>query len=303
MLNHLKEFFISLGSSEWQWNMVFIDMAIIIGLIFIFKKTIGLYSGINVKEELAEKDNPAYGFVFAASFLSFFIIMAAASTGNFIVSFWQEVSLVLGYAFAGMLMLLASKIIFDKVSLSQFCVRDELSKRNMAVAIVDGGNLIATSIIVFAYMSWVKSTSFDAICVIAYGWLLSQIVLSGFTHVRGLLFKSDSNQNLSEAIQSNNVAVAIRFTGYRIALAMAPLITISHYPYESEWKFMLATEIFLTTILLATIYLIGTAIAKKIIFNKVNFGKEINDQKNTGMAYVELAIVIGLTILNYGLIK
>lgn len=303
MFNHLKEFFISLTAPDWQWGMVFIDMAVIIGLIFVFKKTIGLYSGINVKEELAEKDNPAYGFVFGASFLSFFIIMAAASTGNMIVDIGKEVSLVVVYGLSGMAMLLISKIIFDKVSLSQFCVREELSKRNMAVAVVDGGNLIATAIIVFAYMSWVKSTSFDAICVIAYGWILSQIVLSAFTHLRGLMFKSDSNQNLSDAIKSNNVAVAIRFTGYRIALAMAPLITISHYPYESEWKFMLATEIFLTTILLATIYLVGTAIAKKIIFTKVNFGSEINDQNNAGMAYVELAIVIGLTILNYGLLK
>tara|TARA_B100000700_G_scaffold331722_1_gene467554 strand:- start:33598 stop:34515 length:918 start_codon:yes stop_codon:yes gene_type:complete len=302
-LNHLQVFFGSLFSSEWQWSYVGINMLATLLLLIVFKYMIGIYSDVKMNEELAHKDNPAYGLITACSFLSFFLIMSAASTGEGVLSFAKEMGVVLGYGVAGMLMVLVSKVIFDKISLSKFCVREELSKRNMAVAIADGSNLVATSLIVFAYMSWVKSSSLTTISVVLFGWVLSQVLLSVLTWFRTAIFRAENGISLSESLQKNNIAVAIRFAGYRIAIALAPLITIGHYPYEDGWGFILAFEIFLTTILLAVIYLVGTFIAKKVIFNGVSFRSEINDQQNTGMAYIEFAFVLGLVFLNYGLLK
>jgi len=293
MIDHIKNYMYSLVSPEWQWHLVGVDILVIIGMLFVFKHTIGVYSGINVKDEISEKDNPAYGIVLGCLFFSFFLIMSAASTGDILVPVTHEIAL----------MLLVSKTIFDKVSMKAFCVREELRKGNVAASIVDGGNIVATAIIVFAYMGWVKTSTVDTLMVVAFGWLLSQGLLSLLTWVRAKMYRSVNGETLIDSIKDGNVAVAVRFTGYRISLALAPLITLPHYPYESEYGYLLALEIFITSILLAAIYVFGTFLTKKLIFRGVDFHKEINQERNYGLAFIEFAVVLGLTFLNYGLLR
>ena len=303
MIEHIKNYVYSLVSPEWQWHLVGVDILVIIGMLFVFKHTIGVYSGINVKDEVSEKDNPAYGIVLGCLFFSFFLIMSAASTGDILVPITHEVALMLSYGVGGILMLLVSKTLFDKVSMKAFCVKEELRKGNVAASIVDGGNIVATAIIVFAYMGWVKTSTVNTLMVVAFGWLLSQGLLSLLTWVRAKMYRSVDGETLIDSIKDGNVAVAVRFTGYRISLALAPLITLPHYPYESDYGYLLALEIFITSILLAAIYVFGTFLTKKVIFRGVDFHKEINQERNYGLAFVELAIVLGLTFLNYGLLR
>ena len=298
----LKEFFNMIIADDWQWGLVSVDMLLIIAMLFVFKMTLGLYSGVSVRDEISEKDNPAFGIVVASSFLSFFIIMSGASSGGFEVPLLDEIILMLSYGFAGMAMLLVSKIIFDKVSMSQFCIRDELKNQNIAAGIVDSGNLISTALIVFAYMSWVQSDSLLGIEIVAYGWLLSQVALSTVTFIRSKIYRTAHGETLYDAIHKGNVAVAVRFTGYRLSMALAPIVALPHFEFNANEPFYLATMIFLTSMILAMLYVLTTVLIKKIVFNSINFCSEINDQSNIGVAFIEAGIVLGLTILNYGLL-
>jgi uncharacterized membrane protein YjfL (UPF0719 family) len=300
----LKAYFVSLVAPDWNWGMVGIDILLVIGMLFAFKHTLGMFCGVSVREEVAEKDNPAFGFVIAMAFLSFFIIMSAASTGGDVVAWYDEVILMISYGVSGILMLLTSKVIFDKVSMSDFHIQEELNKGNLAAGIVAGGNLVATALIVFAYMSWVKGTDLNSLLVVLYGFVLSQFLLSISTLIRVKMYKSfDGGESLQDSIINGNIAVAIRFTGYRLTMAMAPIIALSHYPYEAGEGYLLATEIFLTSIFLGVIYIVGTMIAKKIVFSSVDFCDETNRQKNIGTGWIEFAFVVGIAFLNYGLLK
>jgi uncharacterized membrane protein YjfL (UPF0719 family) len=301
----MQAYFVSLVAPDWNWGMVGVDILVVISMLFLFKHTLGMFCRVSVKEEVAEKDNPAFGFVIAMSFLSFFIIMAAASTGGDVVAWYEEIILMVSYGISGILMLLTSKIIFDKVSMSKFHIQEQLNKGNLAAGIVSGGNLIATSMIVFAYMSWVKGTDLDSLLIVLYGFVLSQVLLSISTLIRIKMHNTfdGEGESLQDSIINGNIAVAIRFTGYRLAMAMAPIIALSHYPYEAGYGYLLATEIFLTSIFLGVIYIIGTVIAKKIVFSSIDFCDETNKQKNIGTAWIEFAFVIGIALLNYGLLK
>ena len=44
------------------------DIALVMLMLIAFKYTLGFYSGVSVRDEIAEKDNPAFGLVIASAF-------------------------------------------------------------------------------------------------------------------------------------------------------------------------------------------------------------------------------------------
>lgn len=306
-------FFLDLISDDWQWDLVLTNIVIISILLFAFKYKLAWFCGVSVIDEIAEKDNPAFGIVLGASFLSFFLIMSAAATGDTEVPFSYELKLMAAYGIAGIFMLLLSRIILDKIAMRTFSLQEEVKKRNVAAAIVDGGNMIATAMIVFTYMGWVKGIEFNTILLVAFGWVMSQVLLSGLSFLRAKLYKSNDGSTLESSIMNGNIAVAIRYTCYKLAFSLTLLITSTHYPYSQENGWANACAIILSAILLSLVVKVLTSISKRFLMLNgfigdsksinVDYADEINRQKNIGLAVVEGFLVLGLTIVLYGLLK
>lgn len=299
----MLDYFYNLTDPSWMWNLVLFDMLCVFVMLLFFKQMVGIYSKINFNHELCEKDNPAYGIVVGFLFLSFFLIMSAASSGDTVVNYGKELMLMIGYGLSGVFMLLSSKFVFDNVSMREFHIKEQLSKRNKAVAIVDGGNALATALIVFAYMGWVKSTSLNAIMVVAYGWVLSQVSLSLYSYIKKKTYRSSNGETLVENIESGNIAVAVKFVGYRLSFAMTPLIALPHFVYDEDWAMLQATNIFFTSVILSIVYIIMTKVCMKLVFLKTNINDEINRQHNIGLAFVEAMVIMGITFMTYGMLK
>lgn len=299
---YFTEFFSDLTSSEWQWHLIAINLSVIFGLLFFFKFKIAWITGVSIKEELTEKDNPAFGYVLAGAFLSFFLIMGAASTGDDMTFLRQEVELMLSYGVSGIIMLLISKVVFDNIAMSSFCLSDQIRKRNTAAAFIDASNMIATALIIFTYMSWVKGTGYGNLLIVAYGWVISQFSLSILSFIRGKIFKSKKGKTLQDAIKNGNMAVAIRYSSYKLSFAFTSLIASVQYPYNEAEVWWYATSIFLASILLSFAITLLTMLAKKIILPSIDFQDEINEQNNYGLASIEAAIVMGITIASYTLL-
>lgn len=298
-----SEYFKDLVSSEWQWGLVATNLIVITGLLFLFKFKLGWLTGVSVHDELAEKDNPAFGIVIAFAFVSFFLIMSAAATGDDVISYGKELILMGAYGVSGMVMLFVSKVIFDKFAMSSFSLPEEIRKRNVAAAIVDGGNMFATALIVFTYMQWVKGTELNSILLVCYGWIMSQVLLSGLSFLRAKLYKSTDGSTLESIIKDGNIAVAIRYTCYKIAFAFTPLIAASHYPYQEDYSWWYASAIFISSILLGVSIKVITGLSKRIILPSVDYADEINRQRNTGLATIEGFLVLGITFASYGLLR
>lgn len=220
IISLFKEYFVNLVSPDWSWDLIGINVLLVTIFLCLFKHKIGWLSGVSVREEVAEKDNPAFGIALGSLFLGFLIIMSAATTGDDVVSYKKEFLLMTTYGLSGMIMLTLSKLLFDKISLLNFEMPEELRKRNISAAIIDGSNVIATALIIFAYMGWVKGTSLTTVLVVAYGWLISQIVLTVFNKIKESIFKSTVHSNFVEAIKADNKAVAIRYSFYKLSVAI-----------------------------------------------------------------------------------
>lgn len=311
IMTALKEYFVDLASPEWQWDLVGMNLAMIFGFLYLFKYSIAWLTDVSLKDELANKDNPAFGIELAFAFLSFFLVMGAASTGDDYLPLNQEIAVMAVYGVAGMVMLFLSKLVFDKVPMKSFCLREEIRKGNISAALVDGTNMFATAIIVYTYMSWVKGYDFNTVFIVAYGWILSQFSLSALSWVRAKMYKGGK---LQQAIQDDNKAVAIRYSAYKVSFAMTSLIAATHYPFDKEEMIWNASAIFLSSILLAIGITVLTFFVKKALFStffffgskddvKIDFADEINRQRNIGMATIEAFIVLGITITIFSLLK
>lgn len=309
-MNNLTEYFMDLASPEWQWDLIALNLVSIFLFLYVFKYKIAWFTGVSMQEELAEKDNPAFGIKLAFAFLSFFLIMGAASTGDDYLPLQQEIKVMATYGVSGMIMLFLSQIVIDNIAMKSFCLREEIRKGNIAAAMVDGSNMFATAIIVFTYMSWVKGYNLNTVFIVIYGWVLSQISLSALSWVRAKLYQSQDGATLEQAIKDGNVSVSIRYSCYKISFAMTSLIAATHYPFESEYLIWNASAIFFSSILLSVLITGLTWLAKTIIFlsfdkklPKIDFNDEINRQQNLGIAVVEGFIVIGITVTMYALLR
>lgn len=293
---NLTEYFTDLTSNEWMWDLVGINLIMIMGFLFVFKYALSALTGVSFKDELANKDNPAFGITIAFSLLSFFIVMGAASTGDDLVPLSQEMMLMAGYGLGGMVMLFISKLLLDNVAMASFCIQEEIRKRNIAAATIDGSNVLATAIIIFTYMSWVKGTSLESLSLVAFGWIVSQVLLTGISFLRSAIFKSKSGKTLQQSIQDGNVGVAVRYSAYKIAFGMTALTASQHYLFEidGEHNLWAATAIFITSTLLTLAIVALTWLSKLTVFGRIDFADEINDQQNIGLAFCEAAFVIGL---------
>ncbi len=299
---YFTEFFTDLASPEWQWGLIAINLSVIFVLLFLFKFKIAWKTGVSTHDELSEKDNPAYGGVLASAFFSFFLIMGAASTGDDQTLLQQELMLMIGFGVSGMIMLFISRVFLDKIAMKDFCLSEAIRKQNIAAALVDSSNMIATALIIFTYMSWVQGTAFESILVVAYGWVISQVLLSVLSFIRAKMYKSKNGESLVEAISKNNIAVGIRYSAYKISFAFSAVIASGQYPYISEYVWWSTHSIFFSSILLSVIITLLTFLAKKIILGSIDFREEINEQNNTGLAAVEASLVLGITITAFCLL-
>lgn len=304
-MDFIKNYITDLISPSWHWDLVGLNLAMIIGFLVVFSFLITLLTGVSMKDELAEKDNPAFGVTLAFSFVSFFLIMGGASSGDDIISLKKESLLMFEFGLAGMAMLFVSKLIFDNVAMRKFCIQKAIRERNVSAALVDGSNVLATAIIVYTYMMWVKGTDSTALKYVALGWVISQVLLTAMSYVRAWIFKWTEKSTLQDAIIGDNFAVAIRYSCYKISFALAALTASTHYPYElgGEDNFTYALYIVISSILLMAVIKTVIWISKIIVLRRIDFSDEINKQRNTGLAAIEGFLALGIPIAFYALLK
>lgn len=116
------------------------NLVIIIALFAAMRWFSGMAERIDPSNELLIKDNPAFGISLAGKVFGVTIMLSGMIFGGNIETFQSFLSVFLtgigGIFFMGVAHFIFTKIIFNKTS-----VRDEIVKRNIAVAIADTGNI------------------------------------------------------------------------------------------------------------------------------------------------------------------
>jgi len=280
-----------------------IDLVLAIILLTAFRKLAGLISNVSTTEELAAKDNFAFGLVFAGGLISLSIVLTGAISGDAGSTFFDEIVLVVTYGVLGIILMMLSRKVLDAIALPDINIHDQIMKGNMSAAIVDVGNLLATAIIVKAVMTWIDDTSLFGLVAVIIGFVVSQIVLILVTKYRTKVFASRHNgESLQSALEAGNNALAMRYCGHKIGVALAVTAASGFVPYNDE-RIVAACIAWGVISIVLTIALSLIAIAARhIILAKIDVVDEVDKQQNIGIGFIEAIIYVSVGLLLAGLI-
>lgn len=283
--------------------VLFVDLLIAVALLTAFRKLAGLISNVSSTEELAQKDNFAFGLVFAGGMVGLAIVLTGAISGDPGSTLFNEIVLVVTYGVLGIVLMALTRKIFDNFTLPDINIHDQVMKGNMSAAIVDVSNLIATAIIVRAVMVWIDDTSLFGLVAVVIGFIVSQVVLVLVTAYRTRVYaKRHNGESLQHAFEQGNQALAIRYLGHKVGVALAVTAASGFVPYNEERIFMACLVWGLFSIILTiTLSLIAMA-ARQVILAKINVVEEVDKQKNMGIAFIEAMIYISIGFILSGTI-
>jgi len=283
--------------------VLFVDLLIAVALLTAFRKLAGLISNVSSTEELAEKDNFAFGLVFAGGMVALAIVLTGAISGDPGSTLFNEIVLVVTYGVLGIVLMALTRKILDNFALPDINIHDQVMKGNMAAAIVDVSNLIATAVIVRAVMVWIDDTSLFGLIAVVIGFIVSQVVLILVTQYRTRVYaKRHNGESLQQAFEQGNQALAIRYLGHKVGVALAVTAASGFVPYNDDRIFMACLVWGLFSIILTIALSLIAMGARQVILAKIDVVEEVDKQKNMGIAFIEAMIYISIGFILSGTI-
>lgn len=279
-----------------------IDFAIVLAVLLGLRVFSGAIANVSLKEILSRHDNFAAGISLAGAVTGIAIMLMGAVSGEAGKNYGNEALLMAGYGLVGIIVMWLTRLIFDRVSLPHISVHGQIMEKNTAAGIVDAGNLIATAIMVRAVMIWVDG-SYIGLAIVFGGYVVSQVVLYLATLYRLQVFKRYyPGDSLQREIESGNVALALRFAGHRIGVALAVTATSGVVVYHKPevWiSLAVWAGVALAMFIAQTIVAIA---ARHVLLPGIDVAEEVVKQKNVAIGVMEATVYIAVGFVFVGLL-
>lgn len=279
-----------------------VDLLIIIVILAGMRKLSGAIANVSSHDELTEKDNHAFGISIAGATLALAIMLMGVVSGDVGKNPANEAMLMIGYGGLGLLLMWVTRKVFDHIALPKISIHQQIMDGNVAAAIVDAGNMIATAIILRAVMVWIDSNSWVGLAIVVVGFLISQILLLAATLYRRHVYaKRHGGHGVQDEIEKGNTALALRFSGHRIGIAMAVTAASGMVIYDSESIVAhLIAWSGVAVIMMAALTIIAF-ITRKAVLPHVNIAEEVDKQGNVAVGAIEAAVYVAVGFLLAGL--
>ncbi|MBA6363349.1 DUF350 domain-containing protein [Colwellia sp. BRX8-4] len=275
-----------------------IDISIAIVLLGAMRFISGLSAKVNSTQELAQKDNFAFGISVAGSVAALGIVLTGAISGENAPSYWMEFVGMFAYGTLGLILIKIGRVIHDKLSLQHINKTQEILSENLTIGIVDAAGAIATAIIIRAVLLWVHGLDVDTFIAIIAGFIISQAILLLVTRLKERQYaKNNQGDCLQEAFTRGQTAIAIRYAGQLISTALAVTAASHFLTYSPETLFYNLISWFVFAVVMTLLVAILTAIAKRIVLWGINLVEEVDQQQNIGVACVEMATSISIALI------
>lgn len=275
-----------------------IDIAIAIILLGAMRFLLGLTSQVNSTEELAQKDNFAFGVSVAGSILALGIVLTGAITGENAPSYMMEVIGMLAYGAYGLILIKVGRVIQDKVALQHLNKTQLIKEQNLTIGIIDAAGAIATAIIIRAVLLWVEGLDVATFIAITSGFIVAQAVLVLVTRIRERKYATNNQEDcLQEALSEGQLALAIRYSGQVISTALAVTAASHFLIYSPETLVMNLIGWLVIGIIMTLLVALLTSIAKRIVLWGINLVEEVDQQHNVGVASIEMATSISIALI------
>ena len=279
----------------YAYSILLIDLSIAVVMISGLRFLTGLVANVDSAEELASRDNAAFGIAMAAGTVSLALMLTGAVSGELGASYLEEIVSVGSYGLLGLVLIKVGRLIQDKVLLRGIEIQSQIKSGNVAAALVDAANTIAIGLILRAVMLWVESETLSGLLVVLAAFVITQLLLALVTSYRIQVFARRNNGNsLQQAFAKGHVALSIRFMGHLIGVALALTAASGVVAYSEQTLWIALMTWAGVTLLFTMLVSLLAVIARNVILAGVDVAEEVDHQHNLGVAAIEAAIYISI---------
>jgi hypothetical protein len=277
------------------YQILLIDLIIVVALISGLRFVTGIVANVDSAEELADRDNVAFGIAMAAGIVALALMLTGAVSGEPGITYVSEIVSVLSYGVLGVVLIKVGRLMQDKLVLRGIEIQEQIKSGNIAAALVDAANTLATGLVLRAVMLWVESDTLSGLLVVLAAFVITQLLLALVAYYRVTVYarRHDGN-SLQAAFAEGQVALAIRFFGHLMGVSLAITAASGVVAYQAD-ALVVALLLWVGIALVFTVLVsLIASLARKVVLMGVDVVEEVDRQHNVGVAAIEAAIAISI---------
>lgn len=279
----------------YVYQIILINLVIAVGLLCGLRFVTGVVANVDSAEELATRDNYAFGIAMAAGILALALMLTGAVSGEVSDTHLDEVISVLAYGILGVILIKIGRLIQDKFVLTGIEIQQQIKSGNLAAALVDAANTLATGLVLRAVMLWVESDTLNGLLLVLAAFVITQLLMALVSKFRILVYaRRHDGMSLLSALEAGSVSLAIRFLGHIMGVALAITAASGVVAYQPENILVaLATWALVALVFTILVSLIASLARSAVLFG-VDVVEEVDRQNNIGVAAIEAAISVSI---------
>jgi len=252
-----------------------------------------------IQEQLRDKDNVALALSITGYYLGIVIVflgavyqpstLTADAVFNlgFTTEYWEDVLRVLVYSLVGIVVLNVARIVVDKLVLYKFSTEKEIiDDHNAGTGAVEFAVYVAVGLVIAASIAGEGGGPETSLAFLGMG--LAVLIL--YT----LFYEITTSFDVHDEIEKDNVAVGVALAGNLIAIGIVVFKAVSGD--FVGWSDGIAG--FVTFAVFGFILLFAVRIAvDMVLFPKVKVADELVNDRNLGVAFIESAAVISVSLI------
>lgn len=282
----------------YVYQIILIDLVIAVGLLSGLRFVTGLVANVDSAEELATRDNYAFGLAMAAGIVALATMLTGAVSGKAADTYLSEIVSILSYGVLGVVLIKVGRLIQDKFVLTGIQIQQQIKSGNLAAALVDAANTLATGLILRAVMLWVESDTFNGLLIVLAAFVITQLLMALVSKYRVLVYaRRHDGESLQSVLEAGKVALAIRFLGHVLGVALAITAASGVVAYQTENLVMALLAWALVALVFAILVSLIASIARYVVLFGVDVVEEVDHQNNIGVAAIEASISISIGLL------
>lgn len=288
-------------------GFILLDIAIAIGLILTLRFLSGWVSHVKSLDELAKRDNFAFGISLAGGILALIVMMTGLVSENFTGHLGDQLRLLIGYGVLGVALIKCGRMIQDLIVFRGISIPEEILKGNKSAAILDLANALVTAMVVRSVMAWVDIQGITGVVGVIGTFLGAQLVVGCMTlWWMNVYHRRHPEGYFTQAIQNDNRALATRYACHTLGASLA-LGGASGMIYFDAAGFI-AQGISVIVWLVCGILLCGlisllARFGRLFILSGVNIAEEVDVQDNLAVALVEGALYLSIGLYFFALLN
>ncbi len=290
-------FDLSLFREILDWRVLcYILLALCI--LFLGKSINDKLSDYSLNYELTENDNKAIAISFSGFLIALCIVISGVLFSPGTVDygdaesspFLQDLKMTVIWSMVGVVFLLISRVLCDKLMLPRFSNKVELVRdRNVGVGFVQAGAYVSTALVLKAsLLSPADVSLLEDIGLTAIWFIVSQALILFYS----IVYQKTTKHDIHEELKNDNVAVGVALAGNIVAYGV--LLSFFIEVYDS----ILGLGVWAVLSILM-LWLVRIAV-DKLILPKHCLSAELSKDENWGAGAIEAITAVGAAFIITG---